>query len=313
MRRLLLVMLTLAAGAGCVSDQGKVVSTSAWAERLKPKMPDATPGVIELHYIFLERPLGDPVVQTKIWEDADELILSLDKKNEWESNGLRLGKLGSRLSPDVLKLLENSNPTGAGRRHVTNSGGLVKVQMTENLPVFKLLSVSKGSPRGEEIADAQGMLQMIASADSASAVHLEISPIIEHGPKENKWTPAPDLSGMQLRTKRETKMFPDLTVDLDLASGEYILIGRVPDKTSTLGDQYFTKEREGKKYETALLVRVVRPSRDALYSAGNDYDEFFLTPIRRDRPIGTSNIREAVFAARSQPSAIEASEAAKGL
>lgn len=315
MRRLLLVVAILGVGTGCVSlrDQGTVVSSSAWAERLKPKMPDPNPDIVELHYIFLEREVGDSALEQTIWKDADELVLALDKKKDWEANGLRLGKLGSRLSPELLKLLESSNPTGEGRRHVTKSGGLVKVQMTDNLPVIKLLSINNGQLRGEEIADGQGFFQLTASVASATAVHVQINPLIEFGPKENKWGPAPDLSGMQLRTSRQTKLFPELDVELDLSSGEYVLIGRVPGKEGTLGDHLFTKEQNGKKMEMALLVRAVRPTRDALYSAGNDYDEFFLTPIRRVRPAGTSNMREAVFAARKQTSVFADSDTAKGL
>lgn len=304
MRRLLVVMCLATVGSGCVSDKGTVVSTSAWAERLKPKPPEATSNVVELHYIFIEREAGNELIEKTIWAEADELVVPLERKREWESNGLRLGKLGSQLTPDILKLLEASNPTGEGRRHITQSGGMVKVQMTDNMPVMHLLSMVEGKPRGEEIADAQGCFHITASATASGGVHLAIHPAVEHGPVEHKWTPAPDLSGMQRRSQRATKAFPELAMELELGSGEYVLLGKMPGDSRTLGDHFFSKQVRAEKKVTVLLIRAIRPTRDELYSSGNDFDDFFLTPIHRNRPTAPSNIRETVLAARRTNSSL---------
>lgn len=266
---------------------------------LKPKLPEARPDVVELYYIFLEGDLGDPAINEEIWsKEADEQCIPLDVKAALADNGLRVGKLGSRLSPAVLELLNNNDKNSTGRKHHATSGHLAKVQMTDILPSWNLFRKVDGHPVGDEIRDAQGYLYLTPTITGDSGVTLEITPQIEYGPRQQKRVPTADLAGWQLRSERETKAFPELRAAVTLANGEYALIGAFPDPGATLGRKLFLKENQNPPRQTLLLVRVVRPNREELMTAGYDFDDFFLTPMRQAISARTTPVLETLLAAR---------------
>lgn len=295
---LTLVALSLLSG-GCVGDKATLLATSQWAQRIKPKPPEPTPDVVELHYIFLERPVDDRTLNVEIWKTADELIVSMEQKTAWQQNGLRIGKIGSRLPESVLKLLKR-NPKKEGRRHHTSSGHLVKVQMTDNRPKWELNIVKAGQPEAQEIEDGQGILYLTPTLGEADAVAIDVEPVFEFGRKSSKRIPAPDLGGWQIRTQREQQTFPFLKSELAVASGDYLLIGCWPHEENSIGAEMFIKERDGGRYQQVMLIRAYRPTRDALYLSGFDYDRFFLTPPDDEQVVARSMVRETVFSSRQQ-------------
>lgn len=290
------VIVALASAAGCVTDPMKTVE-SGWS-RFKPKAPAAAPDVVDLQYIFLERELGSRELNDIVWAEADEQFIDLERRNHLKANGIRVAKQGTRLSQELQKLVQNANPSGQGRMHETHSGMLAKVQTTEILPSWSLFQVHDGRSAGETIADAQGYLHVTPNTLGDSGVQLIVLPVLEYGQRQNRRVPAPDLSGWQLRNERDSRAFQDLQFELDLVTGEYLLIGCWPDRKGTLGWQYFTKQTKGKMTQTVLLIRVLRPSRDALLTAGYDVDDFFLTKSGKDATAGRSSIRETMVAAK---------------
>lgn len=291
-----LLSLCLLWSLGCAQD-GRRVADASWS-RFKPKMPDPAPDLVELHYIFIERDEGNPLLNQTIWAEADEQAIPLDKRQSLAENGLRLGKLGSRLSPEILKLLEKSNAQGEGRRHIAHSGGLAKVQTTDVRPKMSLFTVAEGQPRGEELADAQCYMHVTPVIESGHDIRLQIVPEIEFGQRKNRRTPAPDLSGWQIRNDRDARSFPDLKVELSLNSGEYALLGGLPDRRGTVGACSFTQEQNSDRKQTVLLIRVVRPTRDELYSAGYDLDDFFLGRFKKPSSPSRSSVGETLLSSR---------------
>jgi hypothetical protein len=193
-------------------------------------------------------------------------------------------------------MLEKENETG--RRHHASSGQLAKIELTESLPVWNIFQVTDGQTTGDEIRDAQGFLHVTPTITGQTSVVLDIVPQIEFGPREQKRVPTPDLAGWQMRNERDSRKFPNLRSNVSLASGEYAIIGGIPEASGTIGHKMFTKEVDGKMKQTLLLVRVVRPNRDELLSAGYDFDDFFLTPIKRTVQRATTPVLETVMAAQ---------------
>lgn len=299
MRRLLAVSILVLSCllAGCVNDAVKLVNATG-VNRLKPKAPEVAPDLVEIHYIFIEREEGNKLLNEGIWAEADEQAVGLELKSHLQRNGLRFGRLGSRLSAELIKLLENSNSSGEGRRHQTKSGMLAKVETTGVVPDWNLFTVIDGQPKGENLTNAQGYLYITPTIEQANAVGLAIVPVVEYGEREAKRIPAPDLNGWQLKHERPAKVFSELKTEVELASGEYALIGCWPEAKGTIGQRSFIKEQgNGSTRQTVLLVRVVRPSGSELYTAGYQFDDFFLTPTKK-RGEGRSAARETVLATR---------------
>jgi hypothetical protein len=284
---------------GCGQSMPKISNTSLRLQSLKPKLPDPRPDVVELHYIFLEADASDPKINENVWtSDVDEQCIALDTKAALGQNGIRLGKVGSRLPNSILELLEGDQKNETGRRHHASSGQLAKIELTEVLPVWNIFQVVDGQATGDEIREAQGFLHVTPTITGQTGVALDVVPQIEFGPREQKRVPTADLGGWQMRTERDAKKFPHLRSTVALSSGEYAIIGGMPDASGTIGHKMFTKEVDGRKKQLLLLVRVIRPNRDELLSAGYDFDDFFLTPIRRTVQRATTPVLETVMAAQ---------------
>lgn len=276
--RFVALLLALAASAGCMRDHARLVDGGNWT-RLKPKLPDATPDIVELHYIFLERPLGDPLLNTDIWAEADEQAIPLDQKALLEENGIRMARLGANLSTKMLALLRENPSTG--RRHQAHSGSLAKIQTTEIIPRLEIFTLVAGQTRGESIEQAQGYFYLTPTIGTGARIRLTVVPEVEHGEQKNRRTPAPDLSGWILRSERDARGYDELKADLDLTSGEYLLLGCYPERNGTLGHRFLTSGEGTSQRQTVVLVRAIRPSREELVSAGIDVDDFFLPELLR--------------------------------
>lgn len=298
MRHWLCALFVLCSMSGCMRDVARIADPNSWG-RWRPKVTDMTPDVVELHYIFVDRDEGDPLLHKTLWGEADEQAIPLDLKTQLNANGFRIAKLGSKLSPELLKMLEESK--SQGRRHHTHSGQLAKIQTTDILPAWNLRTVVNGEPRGDELRDAQGYLHVTPAIAADQRATLVIAPDIEYGPRIHRKVPAPDLSGWQVRNERDARSFPELKVEIDLASGEYLLIGPTPDCKETMGETFFARNLPGKRRQTVLLVRVLRPSREELYDAGYDFDDFFVNPIQGEPVRSRSTIRETVMAVPHRP------------
>lgn len=297
---MLVVMTGCLLLTGCANDMLRLSTGAAQQlNRLKPRLPEPRPDVVELHYIFLEGELGDPKINDNIWKsEADEQCIPLDTKANLAENGLRIGKIGSRLSPSLLQLLQEQKDNQSGRRHHAVSGQLAKIEMTEVLPTWNLFQKVNGQTVGDQVEDAQGFIFAVPTINSETTVSLDIVPEIEYGPREQKRVPTPDLAGWQFRMERSARKFPNLASKIELASGEYVVVGTMPDQGASLGYKLFTHEMDGKTKQVILLIRVVRPNREELLTAGYDFDDFFLTPIARTQRKLTTPALETVMSSK---------------
>lgn len=285
--------------SGCIPSQLRMPDVAGSLSRWRPKPPVMRPDVVELYYIFLTADADDADIDEDVWEkEVDEQCISLDAKAALAENGMRLGKLGSRLSPSVLELLKENEQNQSGRYNLASSGQLAKVQLTEILPTWSVFQSVNGQAAGDELRDAQGFLYIKPTITGDLTTSLEISPEIEFGPRRQKRVPTADLAGWQLRTERDSRSFPRLKATVHLADGEYVLIGAGPDRGATLGRKMFLREEGGVRKQTLLLIRVARPNREQLLTAGYDFDDFFLTPIRRTARARTTPVLETLLAAR---------------
>jgi hypothetical protein len=273
---LALAMIFVGGCMGGLYDRG-VVDDGARANRFKPQPPPVTPESLLVQCQFVERPEGDPAINEMVWRSADEQILSPRFRTELSRNGLRVAKLSAQLGPEMLALLENEKKKD-GNSHQVLAGTKVKIEMTPVAPRWNLFTFQDGVPKGENIERAQGFMLATPSLSGAARVHLSLTPDIEFGDETRKFTVGNRLSGLDMLASRPTRVFDDLKIDLDLASGEFLLIGCHPSPKGTLGQLLLTRKNGDAGTQRLLVVRVIRPSREELYQAGYDVNQFFLTP-----------------------------------
>lgn len=291
------VLLCVVLAAGCLSDPARVAQSAYWESR-KPKPPGAAPDVVEVQYIFIERDVGENAVNETVWQEADEQAIPLDLKLRWNENGFRIAALGDRLPTELQKLLQKSNPTGKGRLQHGRSGHVIKMQMTRLIPDWRFTTVLHDRPQDELVANGQGFLTLVPTIGDDSAVRLALRPEIEHGTRITRFAPAAEYAGWKVQTDRERIEFRDLSIEFDLDSGSYVLVGGRLNRPGTLGHAYFVRPNfDGEDVQAVLLIRVVRPTREELYAAGYDTDDFFLSPLIRGRLSGRSSARETFLMA----------------
>ena len=245
--------------AGCLTqDPMTLVEANAWS-RLKPTRPQVSPDTVEIRYIFIDREEGNELIDQRIWAEADEQIISLETKALLNDNGLRIGKLASRLSPDVKKLLENANGEGEGRLYGSQSGSTLKIQTTDVKPNWTLFTVKESGSRAEELTDAQGYLVLTPTIGESDVVDLSILPEIAFGQPTNNQVPAPDMNGgwRYRGNGRETRSFPEMRISVPVTSGDYLLIGGLNERRGTVGERMFSVDKDGNRRQTVLLVRDV--------------------------------------------------------
>lgn len=280
--------------AGCSALLGSRdrKAPTTW-ERITRKLNPVNPDDLEVHYIFIERELDSHEINDVLWAEADEQALAIEQVNDLRDNGLRLATIGSRLSPKVEEMLKKANDSGKGFRQRTRAGDLIRIQATENLPHWSLFTFKRGQAKGQEIEDGQGFLNIVPSIAGETAVRLSVVPVIEFGQRVNKRTPSRDLSGWQMRSERESRVFEEIRFPIDLESGDYFLLGCNPERKGTIGCHFFTRLQSGKTWQTVLLGRVIRPSREELIKAGHDPGSALLADDRSLRA-GRSIVRETL-------------------
>lgn len=283
---------------GCARNSASLMPSGIWS-RMKPRMPEVAPDVIQVHYTFVEGDAQSNLLKQAIWAEADEQVLAPELRQLLKGHGLRLAKLGDRLSPELLQLLRASKRPNQGRLDQTYTGNIVKIEATEIIPRIHLFAMHEGRLSGEDFNQAQGYVLLTPVIGSGSIVHLSILPEIVHGDAKRLPKPSYDLYGFQMTNERASRTFPELKSTFDLTSGEFVLVSCYPDMAGTMGQQLFCRRVDGKVLQSILLVRVARPSREQLFSAGYDLDDFFLTPSpKTEETPAPSTVRETIKSLR---------------
>jgi hypothetical protein len=130
---------------------------------------------------------------------------------------------------------------------------------------------------------------------------LSIQPEIEYGPRIHRKVPSPDLSGWQVRNERDSRSFPELRMDVEVQSGEFLLIGPIIGTGETLGQKLFLREAAGKRRQVVLLVRVLRPTRDELFDQGYSFDDFLHLELPENQQATRTPARETALLGATPP------------
>lgn len=284
-----MVALCVCAG-GCATDTEQLAD-AGWS-RLKPRLPGPTPDVVEIQYYLIERPIGDPQINQAAWEEADEQAISLDLKNQLDQNGLRIGKLTTRLPESVAQLLAGA---GQGRRNHGRSGAPAKLTTIDGLDDCRFVARLNDEPTEHAYAKASGSICVVPTLDGSKSIALVLFPQVEFGDSKPQYVPTADYDAWQINVTRDKQAFHELAAELSLESGTYLLIGCRPENRDSLGRRLFTGPSPGRPTQRLLVLRALRPSLEELYTAGYDMDDFFLSPVERQLGAGRSTARETAL------------------
>lgn len=245
---LALLPLLLMLGTGCVlPERGERTS---WLNRMGSP-DDGRCAVLEV--ALIERPAGDTYLNRGVWEHADELVLDLDRRATLDENGLRVGLLVGAPPEEFQELLLSkrscSNPHALlippGRAVPIYLGG-VREQTT-----FDLVQ----GPQRHAVAldQARYGLEVLPSA-AEGKTRLTFTPKVENGEPALPFVRTPGSEGWQLRIERPNKRYAELSWEVALGPGQYLIIGARADRPGTLGHRALFPTEEGRPHVQRLLV-----------------------------------------------------------
>jgi hypothetical protein len=145
---------------------------------------------------------------------------------------------------------------------------------------------------------ASGSICVVPTLDGSKSIALVLFPQVEFGDSKPQYVPTADYDAWQINVSREKQAFHELTAELSLESGTYVLIGCRPENRDSLGRRLFTGGNSSRPMQRLLVLRAVRPSLEELYTAGYDMDDFFLSPVERQFGAGRTTARETALMTR---------------
>ncbi len=256
-RRLVLgcVLMALAA-TGCL-ETTRAPRANALAERvgLKPIVPG--PNDVVMYFIFLERPLGDRVINQDLWASADEQQLELALRHTLEQRGFHVGVLGGQL-PDKLRTLFNEEELGRmnGERVQIQSGSPTRIETGGEHPTWPV-TMPAGQP--DRLLDcAVGSLRLVPTIAGEDAIDVRLTPEVQYGNPIQRFVPDDEprgrLAGWTINVSRQLQSFEELTFSLRLRTGQFALLTCLAADGDSLGARFFTLPERPTRTQRAVLL-----------------------------------------------------------
>jgi hypothetical protein len=239
--------------SGCLwPEQTKHVS---FLKRLQSKTFSPDHALIEV--ALIERPLGDPYINEKIWERADELI-DQESRGALDENGLRIGQLVGSLPGDLQQMLLskqcNSNPHGL----VFPAGKTVPIYLGTVLPHSSYDFVQGNSRKEVNLDQARYCLDVSAQFLNGGRTKLTFTPKVENGEPILPFRAVPERSTWEVSIEKACKKYSDLAWDVTLGPNQYFVVGARAERERTLGRTAFTEARGAESVQRLLVIRNCR-------------------------------------------------------
>ena len=225
------------------------------------------PKYCKLDSAIVSRTVGDKVVDSSLWEVADEQPIPLDARQALESNGLRIGVITGSLPADVTETFRPSPPQQETQWvHIALPVGerspIVLAPRTETLT---LLLNHGGKLDGRNYQDVEGRLIITPGHSGTKAVSIRVVPEIHHG--ETRRTIAPLEGGgpfaqreFSIKDSQQEDVLRELAVNVDLQPGQTLVIGCRPQQSRSLGSFLFTRTEpdSDQTFQSVLLIQATR-------------------------------------------------------
>ena len=260
----------LAWAAGCtMPDHPRALS---WVDQVRASAA-LDPNSVIVETALIEQPAGDPYLASELWQHTDELIVDLDRRAALEENGIRVGQLVGTPPTGFQTLLLSKRSCSAPKGLVAPAGKLLSYYLN---PVPKPCSFDHvvGDDVHEIDADqARFGLEIVPTLTSDGRTKLKITPKLEAGENQLPFQPSPEQSTWVLRIERPCRRFADLSWEVTLAPGQYLLIGGRNDRTGRYGHSAFIDEDATRPVQRLLALRTIRSLQGQTAPALDDYAE----------------------------------------
>lgn len=214
----------------------------------------------------------------QLWSKVDEQHLPVEVRRRLAAAGVRCGIAGTELPTAVQSALTavRDEPQVAStdgqllsvngprrRRLQCRSGERHQLMLAEVHDELSVLWRDEGRVHGTTFSGAQPMFVLRAFPQQSGQVRIVLAPQILHGDPQTKWVGRDGMFLME--TGKQQEKFDDLTMELTLAPGEYLLVGS-SDAGGGLGECLFhAPDHPGKR--KMIVFRLAQTQLDDLHPA----------------------------------------------
>jgi hypothetical protein len=222
---------------------------------------------IELEILFVERPVGDPLLGDPLWNEVDELTVQPQLRRSLREHGFLTGVTGAS-PPRALQTLLGMGGSAweppdeskrlVGRRVVLPSGSETEIP-TSYYRAERIMAVPLADGRSEyrTYENGLGVLRLRAFRLQEGFARLEILPEIHHGPIINRPTATP--AGWRYETGQKSERLYDQRFSVDLNVGEFAVVTTDGQNPDSVGHHFFIVsgvDGEERKIHRVLVVRL---------------------------------------------------------
>ena len=239
------------------------------------------PDSVTLEIFHARVPIDKEDSAVALWNAVDEQCFDVELRRRLLANGLRVGVVGGTPSPelaDLLALQGEAEPTTAERiikgqsatprvtRRVVqiDRRDQSQIQTSDVLAEATVLTPDESGVHGTTYNQVQGVYGLRAQAIEGQRVHVELVPELQHGDLRGRYTPS-DQGIFMLTQSRERVVFDKLALEADLGPGDMLLLGCLPDASTSLGGVLHAGPAEGRRERKLVVVRVLETPRSEIH------------------------------------------------
>lgn len=248
-RTLLCLFLALESGAvsGCALFEKPLKITSNETRRLPSiRLP---PDAVQLDVVFVERPLGDPLLGTELWRHIDQ-VASLDAPTRaaMRESGFRAGVVASRPPVALQQVLGLKSDFAyepdaermkqlAGHHVMIRSGGETDIQISPYYEECTFDVLRNGQSRALTVGNARCLFKLKAEKLQEGWAQLEFVPQVQYG--EERLRHVADSDGWRYQNSQKTETLHARRFALKLSIGEMAVVTAADQRDGTLGQLFF--------------------------------------------------------------------------
>ncbi|HUG90875.1 MAG TPA: hypothetical protein VML55_08585 [Planctomycetaceae bacterium] len=220
---------------------------------------------IELEILFVERPLGDPLLGGALWDEVDEVTIPLPQRRSLRAHGFLTGVTG-KAPPRALETLlgrswdvPDDKKRIAGHRIAVPSGGEYEVPTNYYSPERTInVPLPEGGTGDRSYENCRGVMRLRAYRLQDGFARLEFVPEIHHGPIVNRYSATPAEWRYSAGQKVERLYGQRFSVDLNI--GEFALVSTNLSDPDSVGHHFFVVSDDDGDDRTIHRLLIVRLS-----------------------------------------------------
>jgi hypothetical protein len=256
----------LALGAGCqVFDKPPEDALSQFLQPIT-----TSPDSVTLEIFHARIPIDKEATADAIWDHIDEQRFEPELRRRLVANGLRAGIVGATPPEAISDLLalQSDAPETSDVRVIDGKSAVPRVtrqvkqlnrldEMTIQVSDLRdQADVLLGDGGGKTFQQVQGVYTLQAQSAPAQRVKVRITPELQHGELRNRRVGSDQ--GIFLSTvSREREVFEQLTLQTELAPGDLLVLGCLPNAKASLGGVFHTATAGGQDERKLIVLRLL--------------------------------------------------------